>query len=409
MRVTEEKTPFYKKIPVEVWFFLILIGYLFNLAPEPLGMHQWLSTAYLINYDTGFVSRGLPGSILSFFLPYLRTTTLYFVIFISNTLLSIFTALLLGTVVRRSGEMIRNVVLFLAFLFCVNPGSVAYLFGWYNYGRYDLYLITIAFTCFFIVLKKRMLFLIPILTVLGMLTHHVMVFIYLPAIILFMIYDCYHSEKRKIKMALIALTFVIGCVLFFIAQFRGKIQGYNIAAFVSKLYQRTDLSIGFRGTIMINYEYFLDVPDAFRYFILPHIKRLSQQSIFLVMLLSPMLMVLGYIWKQAIRKAAHGFEKWMYRGMAFHFIVTAPAFIMACDWGRWVASILICEFLLIFFLICKKDPPMLEAVESLGQLYAKNPTPFIFILCFQAALGKFEAETIMDWLMKLFAVFRIFS
>ncbi len=408
MSFTERMIRGSKKIPVETWFFLIFFGYLFYLAPEPLKMHQWLSAYYLINYDTGFVSRGLPGTILSFFNPYLRTTTLYLIIFISNLLLSFFASLILGSVLRRSEDPIRKTVIFLAFFFCVNPASIAYLFGWHNYGRYDLYLIAIAFTSFYIVLRKRFLWMIPVLTALGMLTHHVMVFLYLPTIILFLLYDCLHSKKRGWKMFLILLTFGIGCVLFFIAQFYGKIQGHSIASFVSKIKQRTDISIGFSGVTMINYEYFSDVSDSFRYFILPHIERLTEQSVFLLLLLSPTIYLLGFIWKEAIRKAKKGLEKWLYRAMAFHFIVTAPAFILACDWGRWIASIILCEFLLIFFLLCKKDPPMQAALGELSRLYELSPTLFLFILCFQGAIGKLEAETIMNWLMKLFAFFRLF-
>ena len=100
-------------------------------------------TQYLINYDLGFVSRGLVGSIISLFLKSCSLWHLHLIISVFNLILIGLAVHIIVKILAKTSDEIRNIVFGIVLFFCVNPAGITYLFMRENFGRLELFSIII--------------------------------------------------------------------------------------------------------------------------------------------------------------------------------------------------------------------------------------------------------------------------
>ena len=148
------KNNWFHKIQYELVIFAFLVIQLLVTIPMPHQMNYWTVTSYFMSYeDFGFGSRMLIGSVFKLLFPFLSVKALYTAILVTLLCLMLFTAVVLGSAIRRSGDAMKAVII-LAAVYLASPASIAHLFGWRNYGRFDIYLIIIAVSCLYLVNTK---------------------------------------------------------------------------------------------------------------------------------------------------------------------------------------------------------------------------------------------------------------
>lgn len=376
---------------LELLFLAILGQYFLAYLPTWGDLHDWCATPYFLTYDFGFISRGLVGSILKLFFPYLSARLLFVIIGSCLLMLCLVTAVFLGRAVRFSEPDSRDFVFYLALLFCINPGSVAFLFSWVNYGRLDLFLILITLAAS-LCIQKGSLVPVPFLAGAGVMIHQVYVFLYFPTLLLLLIYHGWGEKKSRRIQLITIFTLLLVTILFAYLQIYGKISSDNSAAVLQVITSRTDAVISAR---MIDFEYFLPLSEHLHQLVWPSIKINSLKMLVVLVLLAPLIYIFFSLWRQTIKNASTAVAKAIYWAMALNFFMAVPVFLLTIDWGRWLAAIIICQFVLLFSLISQGDENVRCSLSELQAGYVRHGSLYLFVLCFLGAAGKFEAAEVL--------------
>jgi len=80
----------------------------------------------------------------------------------------------------------------------------------------------------------------------------------------------------------------------------------------------------------------------------------------------------------------------MFLMLACH-VAYVPIFIITVDWGRWLAGLLIFDLLLIMYLLIVREPAMVTCLKEKYEKAKRNPLPYILLLVYLAAQGKYDA------------------
>lgn len=380
-----------KLMKIEYFVCILFIGAFIYYLPKPNELHSFCVIPYFLTYELGFISRGLMGSILGFFFPYLSIKTLWYIIGILLVGLIILTCYYCKRITEVTAEEHKNSMFFLIFVFCVNPASIAFLFYWGNYGRMDMYMISILLCSSLLIVKNNKLFLVPILCVIGLLIHQGFMFSYFPAILLLLFYASVIRKDIKTKVAL-GLTLSIACVLFLYLQFLGKINNFSYEQVLEFVAQRTDY-IGLSNETMIKLEYFTPIFSFIPMYVIPALKKNIIKIIITLILIAPLIYIFFVIWKSFICDKKK--KIWIFYP-CFIIFATVPKFVLTVDYGRDLASIIISFFVLIFSLYMMEDLGVKKSFTKIGQRINEQPLVYITMLLWFSCLGKFEAANILE-------------
>lgn len=249
-----------------------------------------------------------------------------------------------------------------------------------------------------------MLILIPVLCILATLIHQVFIFLYFPTIVLIFSYSLL-SKKISFKkmfplMASIILTAVIGIYL----QFFSQINIDSLSTLQKILHGKSE-NIPISGP-MLFFEYYGSYADHIEKMVQPKIAEILWIALIEIILLIPLIILFINLWKNLLQHEKRTFAKVVLTLMATNFIFLVPIIMTTIDYGRWFASIIISQFLLIsYFLMVKQK----DVIESFFEKSKKTILfLWIFIGFYLSALGKFEvynfsiARRIYEQLLSLF-------
>ena len=201
---------------VPLWprlLFLLLFVLLFFTPTLPFGspkgsVSDWVASYYYVDYSVGFVRRGLVGTLTPGFLD-VKTFAFY------STLLASLGVALLFTFMTED----RRLWLF----FLLSPATALHL--GFDAGRYDHFNLLLLATSLFLIRRSRLLWVIPLLSALGILVHEGYVLYALP-VILSALYRR-HRGYTLLTALLTALT--VGAVVLF-----GRLDPSHVGRFVSR-------------------------------------------------------------------------------------------------------------------------------------------------------------------------------
>lgn len=382
---------FVQKYQVEMGVIILLLIYLIEYIPLIDDTIGWCLTPYALSYKYGFISRGLVGSIIRIFIPNLTLKHIYLIIALNTLLLCALTVFFVNRILLYAGK--ERGLLFAVFLFIVNPGSIAFLFYWGNYGRFDLFMIMILIITALLMVKGKGLFLIPIMSVLGILIHQAYVFMYFPAIIVLLLYFGYVKKNRYAKW-IFWITGIVTCAGFLYMQFVSGVEGYDYASMMADINATTDLPGEFiDDDMMVRLEYFTSVFATIRHFVILPLKKNLFKIFCVFVMIFPMLRIFGAIWKDFMSEQKSKLL-WVipWSGM----IGMIPKFLMTNDYGRDFSALILSQFIMMFALRMAGDGGMKKAFENLTAKIDKNPGVYAFMLVYMGSLGKFQAADILD-------------
>lgn len=250
-----------EKYRLELAISVLLFLYLALYVPTIDETISWCMMPYTLSYKYGFISRGFIGSIVRLVIPKLTLRHIYLIVAFNTLLLCAMTVFFVNRIKKLSGMGENAAFLFTAMLFVVNPGSIAFLFYWGNFGRLDLYMILILLFSALLMLKGAFLFLIPVMCVMGILTHQAFLFMYFPAVMALLLYLAWVKKNRYAKI-IFWVTGIVTCITFLYMQFFSSVEGYDYASMVADIYATTDIPEEFvqdDHEMMIRLEYFTSV------------------------------------------------------------------------------------------------------------------------------------------------------
>ncbi|HCC35960.1 MAG TPA: hypothetical protein DEQ02_10210 [Ruminococcaceae bacterium] len=378
------------RLKYELIFLGIFAYYFIAFVPGVTEVLQdYCVEFYFITYDFGFISRGLIGSLLSLIFPFLTQRALYFIIAAALILLSIVTARFLGGIIRKSDKNLKNVLAYLAVLFCVNPASLSFLFSWENFGRLDIWLLIITIVCLLLITKNKALFLVPVFCAAAVMIHQNFIFLYFPLIFILLAYRAALTSRSRKNTVICIITGALTCAGFVYFQFFGKIQRLSMETALQMMQSRTNypVSVG-----PLQFEHYAPFKQ--------HIDLLSEQGPLLLIKLAivlviflPLIFIFVKLWRAALKSVTR--SRWIYIGFLLVLPAALPIFITV-DWGRWLAHIIIGQFLLIFCLSAMNDEPMTKSLRLTGAFMERHRFAFLCIAAFLALPGKLTAAGVMN-------------
>lgn len=383
-------------------YTLVLTLYGFIYIPEKQDINPWISTPYLLSYEFGFISRGFIGTIFKLLYPNLNIYTLYIIFILIIVTLGMMTILILQKVYRHDGSNSIFLVFVYCLLFLTNPGSIAYLFNQKNFVRFDAFLIIITYISLLITISNKRGYLVAILSIIGIMIHQSFLFLYFPFIILIFTHHTLVNSAKKREFIWIGLLIITVAIITYYLQFYGKIRGIELSDLVHLLQnQYQDIPI---SKLMIRREYFSSIREIFEV-VSPKLVKLFFYLIIQVILLFPLIIIFCQIWKRIIINTSSNINKTIFRIMSLSFITMLPLFITTIDWGRWISSIIITQFLFIFYLILIREEAVLKTITG---LYTKRNLAFLILsTIYLASFGKFN-EICLPITIKLYQFFQSF-
>lgn len=381
-----------KKCRYEMMFFIVTCMYLIYYIPTLDEVTAWTITPYALSYRLGFISRGFMGSLLRLMIPNLTIKLIYIFIMMNILLFSGLTLYYMHKILCKAGNQDKIGVLYLLFLFLINPGSIAFLYRWENYGRFDMYLLVCLILIALMVIYDRLVWLAPVMCVCAVLTHQAFVFQYFPAVLILLFYSAF-VLNRKYGKSILVITFITTCMAFLYMQFFSHIN-YTYEETLAIVDATTDLpECYFTADMMIKIEYYMSVIDTFGPLVKIPFPNNVIKSLTILVFLIPMIRIIVGFWKKF---KAHHNDFWCKLMPWFVLIAEIPMFVLTCDYGRDYSAIILSNFILIFTMYAMGDAGMKEAFEKLSVNVKEHWEYYGFVLVLCAALGKFTASDIID-------------
>lgn len=390
--IIKNKVKMYSKnYQLELIIAGMLLIYLIMYMPLIDDTIGWCITPYALTYKYGFISRGLVGSIIRIFVPNLTLKAIYLIIALNTLVLCAVTVMFVGMVRKYVVANSDIAMQYMALMFVVNPGSVAFLFYWGNYGRFDLFMIIILLIAAMLMMKNKCLWIIPIISVGGILVHQAYVFMYFPAIIVLLLYLAYVKHNNIAKIVFY-VTMVTTCAAFLYMQFCSGVTGYDYAGMMAEINNTTDLPGEFiEDDMMVRLEYFTSVFDTIRPFVIEPLRKNLIKIAFVFVIISPMIVLMVRVWKDFIE----GRSKWLLIIPLSSFIGMIPKFLMTNDYGRDFSAIIISQFVMMLTLYAVNDEGMRRAYARLENNIRSKYVVYIGLLAYMGLMGKFEAANIL--------------
>jgi hypothetical protein len=185
MVVKERYQRIFQEFGYEIMLFLLFLSQLYFYAPYKGNLNPFSLTSYLLRYDlVGVQSRAFLGSLLSLFKASPDLNFLYNFLLLNHILNVGLLSFFLGRIIRKSvSDRVSFIVIFLVGVFLANPASYsAYFID--NFDRLDIFLFLLVLITLFVLQKTKLLFIIPILSMIGMAVHQGFAFIYFPLILI---------------------------------------------------------------------------------------------------------------------------------------------------------------------------------------------------------------------------------
>lgn len=400
------------------FYFLVFIILIWDLIRftyienDGFSIHSFTTTPYVLSYqEFGLIPRGLIGSIIRTFKPFVSVRFLGVFILLANIILIIIVTFVLGKVIHNSKKN-QLEILFFALMFLLSPASISYLFSKGEFGRLDLFLIIISILCIILSSHNYLRWFIPFFCMMAVAIHEVFVFTYFILVLVSLLYMSYERNRSKASIILTILTLILTSLTFIYFQF---------FASVSKNFQSsTDMKIHLQNYTnlipndgMLGFEYFSDLKSHFFDVALSTLPTNICNLIIALALLSPVLYIVGKTWFFIIKNTS-GNDRKVIIIMNLSPLISLPAFILTIDWGRWLASILIVQFAFIFFLDYKGKLPKLNGILNFTNSQLNNLISVILLFAYLPTLGKLRGSnngalalphTIINFFRTLFFIF----
>jgi len=219
-----------------------------------------------------------------------------------------------------------------------------------------------------LIIKKRWLFFIPVLTAIAISTHQMFIFTLLPVILSTMLYY-WQGEKDKRFCVPTIVTFCLDAVLGCYYQFFANIDGWTLQNVMADMQRRTDVPL---LELMVSSEQYFDTRLFTDYYMDNYVDfGVVFKYIWFVILCIPIYYIYIQIWKNSIRLTDDKRKRfWMFVISICPICVLPIFFTVAFDFGRWTAEYGTSAFFGIFIMVRMKNRYVLQGIKAVDDKMA---------------------------------------
>lgn len=373
---------------------LLLTGILF-VANYAGVVNKYNATILSLNYNYGFICRGLIGTLyhgLDVILPmdllnYNMVIRFYFV----TTLLFFALMLYFGvSCYKDSTAESRNRVVFLVLLlFCVIVPSFS---AEYNFGRIDMFMIICSILGVLCILKRKLEFLVVPLGMAGVMFHEGYVLMYLNIILVLLFYRWMSGEKKY--AFLFGATLLGASVLFLYFHFFSFSEGEDILREVT-LNARRLCDKGTYHISLVQAE-ILGV-DLGETEVIYHLRNLIEFPCFVIFTI-PLWFPLVRFFIKLLKRGRTIQDKLKYLALAVGSFTLLPDFLFKVDYGRWILAMIVYYIVVLLFIHGQKDELALKCLNEVEPKGSYRYLYWIFAMGYMLCLTPF-ADVSIDILM----------
>lgn len=288
---------------------IFLLRYNFMLSYE---VDDWVKTTWMSDYRYGFINRGFAASILSLGLlifkgsTYITGTFLHSFLVIT-TLVGLLISVLFVYLIEKEAKRKEYNVVFLYFWITSPWFTTFFITSGTLMGRLDILLMICYLMSLLCLIKQKRLWLVPIITTIGILIYPIYTIMYFPVIFLFLLEKAIVEKSLMTKINVLVTTFVtiVLTVYFYVG---GTLVGkVSMQEYYLQQTGRTDMTIN--TDVMLVYPFHLEIGRT----------DISQNHLLLrlgMLLLFSMLSIIfiSKFWVRLYKKTYKNMEKIIYIG-----------------------------------------------------------------------------------------------
>jgi len=386
----------------ETGIFCFLCIQLFTIMPMPSEIYPLVSTAYLLSYRYGVSSRSLIATVVDFFSngAFISRIFIWHFIFCVTVFLSFIISVYLGEVIQKAKDDIKIFLIFLSFLYlsCFTGPAAYYIPA--NYGRLEIFAFLSMFLFIVIIDKPIIRWLIPLLALFVLATHLLLIFFYIPFIIIMLLYELFtKTEKVKRTVLLLAVTIVIISLSFLLyLLFHEKTFVFEDAhRFFEYLSAKSDLNFTEHWLHMTMFAGLQDHLNGWKGRI-----HLSYSGNFTIIINIPLVLLFIFFWIRCYLMESRKIMKFFFLLPVIVLIYQALPFLMFFDFGRWMIMILNVQFMLVFYLAFRRNETVISAARTTIPFIKKNSFFIILIYLIMIFLEPVREIGPSEKIMRLF-------
>ena len=378
----------------ETAIFCFLCVQLLAVVPHPNNISTLTGTSYLLSYRYGISSRSFIATIVDFLTGggFISWNFVWHFIFSSTVFVSFIISVCVGTTIQRAELYTKFFMILLSLLYLSCFTAPAAYFVQANFGRIEIFAIPILILITQIINKPVIRLLIPILAVCVMAIHFILMFFYIPFILILLLYgilvktgDCKESVQGCSFVPLLAFTVIILIAVFlcYLLFGRSTFVFENAGSFYEYLSARTNLNFseGFLHMTM-----FAELKDHLAGW--KERVNLKFQGNISILINIPLVCLFIAFWLKCFFNTKEKAAKIFFLMPALIVLYHAPAFFLFLDFGRWMIMVLNVQFMLLFYLVFVKDRTVLSVIQICGETiipFVKRNIFFAALLCFLTA------------------------
>ncbi|MDR2718816.1 MAG: hypothetical protein LBB89_12255 [Treponema sp.] len=371
----------------ETGIFCFLCVQLFAVAPKPSQMEDIVSTSYLLSYRYGVSSRSLIATIVDFFTngAFISKYFIWHFILCVTVFLSFIISVYLGEVIRKAKDDIKIFLVFLSLLYLSCFTSPTAYFIPANYGRIEIFAFLFMLLLIVIIDKPIIRWLIPLLALFTFATHLILVFFYIPFIIIMLLYALStKTERIKRTVLLLVVTIIILSLSFLLyLLFHEKTFAFEDAhEFFEYLIVKSDLNFSEDRLHMLMFAELQEHLNGWK-----NRMGFNFSGNFSIIINIPLMLLCIFFWIRCYFMESKKIMKYFFLLPVIVLPYQFLAFLMFFDFGRWMIMILNVQFMLIFYLAFKRNKTVISAAQITIPFIKRNGFFILLIFLIMIFLG----------------------
>lgn len=325
-------------------------------------VNKYNATMYALTYRYTFGSRSLLGSFYHLIDALLPADMIsYHAVQIFTTVMTLLLFLLLFcfavfVIKRTSGSFLLPMEFLLMLLILL---IVPTFTETHNFGRVDLYMLTISALAAVLLIREKAVWLVIPLSAIGCMAHQGYVFMYFNIILVLLLYRCITSEEQK-KKRTYALCFVISLVLtgslFIWFELFSHNQGIAVYNDVVAEAQKLTLGGEYHEPLLRHEIRGVDLTESEADW---HRRNLVELLCFIPLTL-PFSIPLFDLFGGCVKRAGGFWRRILYLLILIGSLTLLPDFALKVDFGRWTIAFIFYYLMMMISLLLMKDPLFLQ-------------------------------------------------
>lgn len=326
-----------KNIFFFVFLFIILACFFHRLVPFET-MNTYTLTYYAIDYSNGLISRGFIGEIFNI----LGLTTKIEVV-VANLFIIFSLMLFICYMLNKLVKKYNNFFILIALMFILNTASFMHMYSNLEFGRFDIYIYIYGLISLYLIYKKKIYF-IPIISIIGMLTHENFLVWMAPIISMLLLFE-YSNTKDKKYLKVFVINIIILLLMLLVVRFLIFTPNYETKNdFIQALNIKSSLNIN-KSTIS---DYYYNTYE-FNKNSLKATYSSQNMLDYIIAIMGYLIVVVVGLKKCFIPLYKKAKNKIIYVLLILSTLTPMSLFFVLCDYGRWYMYIMNSFLLLMMY------------------------------------------------------------